>query len=126
MPGAAKNFSLYTYVDGGGRSWNKRGEKDPVRNAVDGSSAPGAQPAWEKDTRRKSARKIIYVDLTTGRSKTVVFYTAAAFSAITLGSSTLSWMIEGEAVAVVYTASKAVAERLPKATAPTNNLPEHA
>jgi hypothetical protein len=125
MAGAAKNFSLYTYVDNSTQSWNIRGEKDAVRNAVDGSAAAGAHPAWGRSTTRKSPRKIVYVDLTTFRTKTVAFYTAAAFAAITLGTSTLSFMIEGEAVAVVYTASKAIPERLPKATAGPN-LAEHA
>lgn len=126
MVGAAKNFSLYTYVDGTGQSWNMRGEKDAIRNAVDGSAAAGAHPGWGRSTRRHSPRKIVYVDLTTGRSKTCIFYTAAAAAAITIGTSTLSFMIEGETVAVVYTASKLISERLPKGTAPTNNLAEHA
>jgi hypothetical protein len=125
MAGAAKNFSLYKYVDATGQNWNLRGEKDAIRNAVDGSAAAGAYPGWGRSTRRHSPRKITYVDLTTFRSKTVVFYTAAAFAAITLGTSTLSWMIEGETVAVVYTASKGINERLPKATAGPN-LAEHA
>lgn len=125
MAGAAKNFSLYTYVDATAQSWNLRGEKDSIRNAVDGNAAAGAHPGWGRSTRRHSPRKIVYVDLTTFRTKTVVFYTAAAFAAITLGTSTLSWMIEGETVAVVYTASKGIPERLPKATAGPN-LAEHA
>jgi hypothetical protein len=125
MAGAAKNFSLYKYVDNSGANWNMRGEKDAVRNAVDGSSAAGAFQAWGRSTRRHSPRKIIYVDLTTFRTKTVVFYTSAAFAAITLGTSTLSWPIEGEVAAVVYTASKSVPERQPKATAGPN-LIQHA
>jgi hypothetical protein len=125
MPGAAKNFSLFTYTDNTGQAWNIRGELDAIRNAVDGHAAAGAHPGWGRSTRRHSPRKITYVDLTTFRTKTVVFYTAAAFAAITLGTSTLSWMIEGETVAVVYTASKGIPERLPKATAGPS-LAEHA
>lgn len=125
MAGAAKNFLLYTYTDNTGQAWNKRGEKDAIRNAVDGSAAAGGHPGWGRETRRHSTRKIIYQDGTTFRTKTVIFYTAAAFAAITLGTSTLSWMIEGETVAVVYTAAKAIPERLPKATAGPN-LAEHA
>jgi hypothetical protein len=125
MAGSAKNFSLYTYTDNSGQAWNLRGEKDTVRNAVDGNTAAGAHPAYGRTTSRKSPRKIVYVDLTTFRTKSVIFYTAAAFAAITLGSSTLSWPIEGEVAAVVYTASKAIPERTPKATAGPN-LGQHA
>jgi hypothetical protein len=125
MVAQQKNMSLFTYVDGTGQSWNKRGELDAIRNAVDGSAAAGAHPGWGRETRRHSVRKIIYVDLTTQRTKTVVFYTAAAFAAITLGTSTLSFMVEGETVAIVYTASKGIPERLPKATA-GGNLADHA
>jgi hypothetical protein len=120
-----KQFSLYTYTDNSGQAWNMRGEKDAVRNAVDGNAAAGAHPNWGRDSRRKSRRKIVYQDSTTFRTKTVTFYTAAAFAAITLGTSTLTFFIEGEATGVVYTAAKAISERLPKATAGPN-LAEHA
>ena len=125
MAGAAKNFSLYTYVDGGGQSWNIRGEKDPVRNAVDGSAGPGAHPGWGRTSARHSPRRIVYQDGTTFRTKTIITYTAAADAAITVGSSTLSWPIEGEVTAIVYTAKKRIAEKLPSALAGPN-LAEHA
>jgi hypothetical protein len=126
MAGAAPNFSLYTYLDQNGVNWNKRGEKDAVRNAVDGSAAAGAHPAWGRETTRKSVRKIVYEDLTTGRTRTIITYTPTADAAITLQTSTLSFPIQGEATAVVYTAVKRIAERQPKAAAGLFNLPEHA
>jgi hypothetical protein len=126
MSASQKNFSLFTYVDGTGQSWNMRGEEEEVRNAVDGSAAAGAHPHWGRSTRRHSPRKIVYVDLTTGRTKTCIFYTAAAAAAITLNTSTLSFPVEGEVAAVVYTASKLIAEKLPKGTAPTTQLADHA
>lgn len=121
-----KNYALFTYVDNTGQSWNKRGEKDSVRNAVDGSAAPGAHPGWGRSTRRHQARAIVYRDLTTFRTKKVTMYTAAAAAAITLGTSTLTFFIEGEATGVVYTASALIEEKLQGATATTAGLPEHA
>ncbi len=120
-----ENFSLYTYVDNNGVSFNKRGEKEGVRQAVDGSSAAGGNPAWGRDTTRRSVRKIKYKDGTTQRTKTVIFYTAAAFNAITEGTSTLTFVIPGSVTGVVYTADKKIAERRPAATA-GGNLAEHA
>ncbi len=120
-----KQFSLFTYTDGTGQAWNIRGEKDTVRNAVDGSTPAGAHPHWARTTRRHSPRKIIYQEATTFRTKSVVIYTAAAMAAITLNTSTLTFFIEGSATGAVYTAKKIVPERLPAGIAGPS-LAEHA
>jgi hypothetical protein len=120
-----KNFQLYTYVDDNAVSWNKRGEQDTTRNAVDGSAAFGAHPNWGHETRRHSVRKIVYQDGTTFRTKTVVFYTAAAYAGITVGTSTLTWTIEGEVAGVVYTAKKKIPERQPAAASARQDV-QHA
>lgn len=125
MVAAQKNMGLFTYVDDSGTSWNKRGELDAIRNAVDGNAAAGAHPNWGRETRRHSVRKIIYEDATTFRTKTVIFYTAAAWNAVAVGTDTLSFMVEGEAVAVSYKAIKRIPERQPGAGAP-RNLADHA
>jgi hypothetical protein len=119
-----KNFGLFTYVDGDTVSWNKRGEKDTVRNAVDGSSAAGAFQVWNEGKRFRT-RKIVYQDPTTFRTKTVIMYTAAAFAAITLKTSTLTFNIEGEVAGVVYTAVAKIPERKPGQRF-SNSLVEHA
>lgn len=119
-----KNFSLYTYTDDNGVDWNLRGEKEAVRQAVDGSSAAGGNPPFIP-TANHSPRYIVYQDPTTFRTKRVIFYTAAAYAAITAGTSTLTFGIEGSATGVVYTAAKKVPEKNPKAVAGPN-LAEHA
>jgi hypothetical protein len=63
-------------------------------------------------------RKIIYQDPTTFRTKTVIFYTAAAWTAVALGTDTIAFPVEGETTAVNYTAVKRVGERQPAAAAP--------
>jgi hypothetical protein len=65
------------------------------------------------------------MDGTTFRTKRVIFYTAAAFAAITLNTSTLTWTIEGEVAGVVYTASKKTNERSAGAAA-ARQLAQHA
>lgn len=124
MAASQKNFTLFTYVDDNAVSWNIRGELDSVRNAVDGSAVPGGNPAFIP-SRRHQPRKIVYRDPTTLRTKTLIFYTAAAYAAITLGTSTLSFPVEGETAAVTYTASKKIGERNPSADR-GGNLADHA
>jgi hypothetical protein len=125
MAADQKNFQLFTYVDDNGVSWNKRGELDAARNAVDGNAAFGAHPNWGRETSRHATRKIIYVDPTTFRSKRVVFYTAAAYNAVVVGTDTLAFHVEGETATVAYTASKKVPERQPAAIG-TRQLADHA
>jgi hypothetical protein len=125
MVAQQKNMQLFTYLDDNAQSWNKRGELDAIRNAVDGSTAFGAHPNWGRESRRHSVRKAIYSDGTTFRTKTCIIYTPTAFAALTTGTSTLSFMVEGEATAVVYTLAKKVAERQPSAQS-ARNLADHA
>lgn len=107
-----KNFGNFLYVDDNAQTWIKRGEIDSVRNAVDGSAAAtGTHPNWARSSRRHSPRKGIYQDPTTSRTKTVVFYTAAAFAAVTVGTSTLTFFFEGGATGQAYTLVQKVAER---------------
>ena len=123
MAASQKNFTIFTYTDDNAVDWNMRGELDAVRNAVDGSTAAGGNPPFIP-SRRHTPRKIIYQDASTFRTKTLIFYTAAAYAAITLGTDSLSFPVEGEATAVLYVAKKKVGERNPSAT-PGGNLADH-
>ncbi len=125
MAAEQKNFGLFTYLDGGGQSWNKRGELDAIRNAVDGSTAAGANPPFGRESPRHRTRKAIYQDPTTFRTKTIIIYTPTAEAALTIGTSTLSFKVEGNTAAVVYTLAAIVPERRPGAGAP-RNLADHA
>jgi hypothetical protein len=117
MAADQKNFQLFTYVDDNGQSWNKRGEDGGPAAAVDGHAAFGAHPNWGRETRRHSVRKIIYQDPTTFRTVTAVFYTAAAYSLVAVGSDIIAVHVPGETTTVNYTAKKKVPERLPAAAA---------
>jgi hypothetical protein len=125
MASEQKNFGLFTYTDNTGQAWNKRGELDAIRNAVDGSTAFGAHPAFGAETPRHRVRKAVYQDPTTFRTKTIIVYTAAAFAALTVGTSTLSFKVEGNTAAVVYTLAALIDEKRPSAAA-ARNLADHA
>ncbi len=124
MAADQKNFELFTYVDDNGQSWNKRGELDAARNAVDGNAAFGVHPNWGRNTVRHSPRFITYQDPTTFRTKNVVFYTAAAYALVALGDI-IAFHVEGEVAAVNYAAVKKHAERQPLQAA-TRKLVDHA
>lgn len=126
MAREANNFGLFTYVDDLGKSWNKRGEIDAVRNAVDGSAPAGANLGWGRSTRRHQARAVVYRDLTTYRTKKVTIYTPAALALIVLGTSTLTFYIPGDATGVIYTASGYIPDKQQGATPTTAGLPQHA
>ena len=124
MAADQKNFQLYTYLDDNAQSWNKRGELDADRNAVDGSTAFGAHPAWGAESRRHRVRKAVYVDPTTFRSKTIIVYTPTAFAALTPGTSTLAFHVEGETATVTYTLASKIPEKQP-AAAGSRQLADH-
>ena len=118
------NFQYFTYVDDNGTTWNKRGELDPSRNAIDGSAALTAgAPVW-RDTPSMRVRRVIMQDPATFRTKTLIIYTAAAFAAIT-GSTTAAFPIEGTTISINYALSQKIGEKQPVAK-PSRNLEDHA
>lgn len=114
-----KNFDNYLYVDDNGVSWTKRGEAGGAAAAVDGHATGTGAPTWI-DSSRMKVRRVVYQDPTTFRTIDPIIYTAAAFAAITLGS-TLAVQVEGLATTVNYNATKKVAERQP-ARGPSRQL----
>lgn len=125
MAADQKNFQLFTYVDDNVVSWNKRGEDGGPASAVDGHAAFGAHPNWGRETRRHSVRKIIYTDPTTFRTVTAIFYTAAAWNAVALGTDTIAVHVPGETATVAYTATKRIPERQPAAASARQDI-DHA
>lgn len=123
MAADQRNFQNYTYTDDNGVTWTKRGESDAARNAVDGNAAAAAHPTWRNSPRMK-ARTITYQDSTTFRTKSVIFYTAAAFAAVALGDI-IAFHVEGETTTVNYAAVKKNAEKQPS-RAGARQLADHA
>lgn len=124
MAANQRNSNLFTYTDGNGTVWNKRGPIDTAINAIDGSSALTAgAPVWT-DTKKRRCRKAVFFDPTTFRTIRFPVYTAAAFTAIT-GSTTLAVTVPGETAAVTYSLSEKIEEKQPVAKT-SRNLADHA
>jgi hypothetical protein len=119
MAANQRNTNFFTYVDGNGTTWNARGEIDTAVNAIDGSTALTAgAPVWI-DSKRRQTRKVIFFDPGTFRTKRVVVFTTAAFTAIT-GATTLAVNVPGEVAARTYNVSQKIAEKQPVAKASRN------
>ena len=104
------NYEYFTYTDDNATTWNKRGELDTARNAIDGSSALTAgAPVWV-NTKRMQARHAVFQDPTTFRTVRIVVYTPTAFSALT-GSSTLAVNVPGNTATVTYNLAEKIPEK---------------
>lgn len=115
-----KNFKYFLYVDDNGDSWNVRGESGGAADAVDGHATFDAtKPVWGAQSRRRHVRKIKYQDSTTLRTIDPIFYTAAAYAAVSPGD-TLAVQVTGLATTVNYVAIEKIPERLSLAHASTN------
>lgn len=106
-----KNFQNFLYVDDNGDHWTKRGEDGGDAAAVDGHATGAGDPTWI-DSSRMKVRRIVYQDPTTFRTVSPIFYTSAAFAAVSLGDI-VAVQVEGLATTVNYGAVKKVAEKQP-------------
>lgn len=123
MAAVQRNFQNFTYTDDNGVTWTKRGETGDGREAVDGNAAVAGHPTWI-DGPRMRARSIVYQDSTTFRTKRVLFYTSAAFSAVAIGDI-IAFKVENLTTGVNYAAVKKQAEKQPSRAA-ARQLADHA
>lgn len=114
-----KNFDNFLYVDDNAVSWTKRGETGGAATAVDGHATGTNDPTWI-DSKRMRVRRIVYQDPTTFRTIDPIFYTAAAYAAVSLGDI-VAVQVEGLATTVNYSANKKLAEKQP-ARGPSRKL----
>ena len=126
MAADQRNFQVFSYVDGSGAVWNKRGVLNAAINAIDGSTALTAgKPVFPAASRRYHVREAIFYDPTTFRTVKFTVYTAAAMAAIIATPPTLNIHVEGETAAVAYSLSATVPEKMPVAKS-TRQLADHA
>jgi hypothetical protein len=124
LPADQRNMGYFTYESADGTSYNIRCSAEWAAIASNGLAARvSGQPRYITTGRRKP-RKVTYVDLTTGRSKSGPVGTAAAFTALNEGD-TQAFHVEGEAAAVTYTLASKTEERVPNSVI-RSSLPDHA
>lgn len=124
MPADQRNMGYFTYVSADGTSYNIRCASEWAAISGHGLAARvSGQPRYISTGRRKP-RRVTYVDLTTGRTKTGPVGTASAFTALNEGD-THDFHVEGETAAVTYTLASKSEEKVPNSVI-RSSLPDHA
>lgn len=117
-------MGYFTYESADGTAYNIRCGAEWAAISSNGLAARvSGQPRYITTGRRKP-RKVTYVDLTTGRSKSGPVGTAAAFTALNEGD-TQTFHVEGETGAITYTLASKTEEKVPNSVIRTS-LPDHA
>jgi hypothetical protein len=109
---AAPNRTYYHYVDEQGINWNVPGDTVWGAAAASGGSAAGAYPAWGRNTKRRHVRYAVFQDPTSFRTRKMIVYTAAAFTALT-SASTLAVQLVGASTPVTYKLIAKIPEKQP-------------
>ncbi len=125
MAADQRNFGYSQYVSDDGTTYCLKADANMIGTSGLGGAACSGNPAYGRATNRRAPRKAIYVDGTTFRTVTTPVFTATAYAALTVGSSTLAIHVPGETATVTYTLKKKVAERIPS-TVIGRTDPDHA
>jgi len=112
MPLVQPNFDYFTYESADGVDYNIRAGKEWGAITEHGLAARvSGQPRYITSGSRQP-RKVIYKDLTTGRSKSGPVGTSAAFDALTIGD-THDFPVPDQTADVTYTLVAKVGEKVP-------------
>lgn len=110
---SARLFNYFNYVSDDGSTYNMRADQAWGQLAASGGVAASAPRAYGRASRRRAPRKFIYRDASSFRTFTGVVFTAAAFTAGTIGSSTITRQLPGASTLVTFTLIKKVPEKIP-------------
>jgi hypothetical protein len=102
MPLPQRNFNYFTYVSGDGTTYNIRAAEEWAAIAGHGLAAATVGAPLYVSTGRKKPRRARYVDPTTGRSVEGPVGTAAAHTALAIGTIQ-AFPVVGQAATVNYT-----------------------
>lgn len=113
MPADQRNYDFSAYVSDDGTTYALKSDAAWIADANSGSATAAGHPAYGRESRRRAPRKAIFRDATTFRTNTVPVFTAAAYSALSVGSSTRALHVPGLTATVTYTLVKKVPEKIP-------------
>lgn len=118
------NFGYFKYDSGDGHSYNIRAGAEWAAIAAHGLAARDSALGRLIPSKQQRPRNAVYVDLTTGRTKSGPIGTAAAFAALSIGD-TQDFHVPGETAAVTYTLARKVEEKVPGSVIQSSR-PDHA
>jgi hypothetical protein len=113
-----RNYNYYTYVSDDGNTYTVRTSQFWGALAASGLAASAGHPIMGRATKRRHPRYAVYQDNTSFRTFRGPVGTAAAFAALSVGSSTVTVPVAGLETGVVYTLKKKIAEAVPGFAAP--------
>lgn len=114
MAGLADNFVYSDYVSDDGNTYSMRTISTWAAAAASGGTSTSTHPLYGKSSRRREPRKFRFVDAAVpGRFVTLPVFTATAYGAGTVGTTTFARGVRGEAAAVTFTLDKKIPEKVP-------------
>lgn len=125
MAADQRNFGYSQYASDDGTTYCIKADSNQIANSDLGGAACTSQPAYGRATTRRAPRKAVYVDSTTFRTVTTPVFTATAYAALTVGTSTVAIHVPGETATVTYTLKKKIGEKIPS-TVIGRQDPDHA
>lgn len=106
-------FNYFTYTSDDGSTYNLRADQAWGQLAASGGTAASAPRAYGRASRRRAPRKATYRDASSFRTFTGPVFTAAAYAALVIGTSTVSRQLKGASTPVTYTLIKKTPEKIP-------------
>lgn len=114
MAGLADNFVYSDYVSDDGNTYSLRTLSTWAAAAASGGTSTSTHPLYGRETKRRSVRKFRFSDAAVaGRFVTLPVFTATAYGAGVVGTTTFARGVRGEAAAVTFTLDKKIPERVP-------------
>jgi hypothetical protein len=106
------NFDYFTYESADGHDYNIRAGKEWGAISAHGLAARDSAQGRFITSGSRKPRKVIYKDLTTGRSKSGPVGTSAAFDALAIGD-VVAFPVPDQTADVNYTLVAKVGEKVP-------------
>ena len=120
-----RNWNYFAYASDDGTTYSLRADQDWGNNATSGGVVAAGQPPYGRATTRRSPRRLLFRDPATFRTFSGPAFTAAAYNAAVVGTTTVAVPVPGNAAPVTYTLVKKEPERIPS-TVVGRQDPDHA
>lgn len=126
MAADQRNFNYARYASDDGTNYCLKADQNWITGAaLSGAAACAGAPAYGRATTRRSPRKLTFRDPATFRTVVEPAFTAAAYAAAIVGTTTYDVHVPGNVAVVTYTLVKKTPEKVPS-TVIGRQDPDHA
>jgi hypothetical protein len=106
-------FNYFNYTSDDGSVYNMRADQAWGQLAASGGTAASAPRAYGRASRRRAPRKAVFRDANSFRTFTGTVFTAAAYAALVIGTTTITRQLKGASTLVNFVCIKKVPEKIP-------------